>query len=259
MLLIAYLSVPLPYAVATPMLPPLPPLSSADEQARLLALRPYKSLKVVPDALFSTLVDLVSRLFDAPLALLTLVDEHDTFFKASYGVTLRQVPREQSVCALTILQQTTLVTEDLQQEPHALENFRYACASNMRFYAGHPLRTAEGHNIGALCILDSRVRTFSPRERQCLQQLAQLASHLLALRLSLQARQPMPSPEWLSLYDILYATFDQLEESDAHLRERRLLPEGARRFQEQSLHLHMEATIAKMQQRIAQIQAALLP
>jgi len=129
----------------------------------------------------------------------------------------------------------------------------------MRFYAGHPLRTAAGHNIGALCILDSRVRPFSVEEQQGLQQLAQLASRLLSLRLYLQERQAMPSAAWISLYDILYAALAHVEESDAQLRQRHLLPEDARCLQQRLLQLHVEATIARMYRQIAQIQAASLP
>ncbi|WP_343217052.1 GAF domain-containing protein [Hymenobacter profundi] len=239
------------------MLPRVSSLIPPCEPARLQALQPYRSLRVAPDAVFSALADLVSRLFDVPLVLLTLVDEEHTSIKASYGVTQHTIPRQQSLCALTILQDAILIVEDLDQEPATLLDFAFVRSLHMRFYAGYPLPTSTGYNIGALCLLDSHPRTLSSPEQHRLQLLARLTSQLLELRLHLQQRQPVPSPDWTSLYDGLYTALLQLDESDAQLRHVHTAGWAASLYQHK-IQQRADTIVYTLQRQITALQARLL-
>lgn len=230
-------------------------LIPTNEPERLLALAPYLVLGSAPDALFDEVVRLTAKLFGVPIALVSLVEEGSVWFKANFGLAgAGRVARNESICSVAILQERTTVYENLVAEPCQLTDASMAHALNMQFYAGHPLRNAEGHNLGALCLIDHQPRKLTALEQQRLQELAAIVMQLLELRLALQQRPELMLPVWTQLYDHLDASFSRLATlAELSQLEKSATTPGALRYQ---LASEEEAALV-IRQLAHQVQAAL--
>ena len=165
------------------MCPPLP----ANEEERLAALRHYALLDTPPEAAFDRLASLAARLFGVPLSLVTLVDRDRQWFKSCQGpagdsLGLRETGRDLSFCAHTILSDEPMVVEDARRDPRFADNPLVTGELNVRFYAGAPLRDAEGHALGALCLVDFQPRAFPAESRAALADLAAAVVSEMELR-----------------------------------------------------------------------------
>ncbi|GBF05809.1 sensor domain-containing diguanylate cyclase [Deinococcus aerius] len=160
---------------------------AAREQERLAALERYAVLDTLPEAAFDRLTALAARLFGVPISLISLVGSQHTFFKACFGLDLRQTDRSLSFCTHALHSLDVLVVPDLAADARfALHPF-VTGAPGLRFYAGAPLVTPDGHTLGTLCILDERPRAgFSDQERAALKDFAALVIDELELRLGRQ-------------------------------------------------------------------------
>lgn len=230
-------------------------LIPADDHERLIALAPYRVLGTAPDVVFDEFVRLTAKLFDVPVALVSLVDEASVWFKANFGLGgATQVARNESVCSVAILQEQTTVYSDLVAEPCQLTDPGVAEALNMQFYAGHPLRDAAGHNLGALCIIDHEPRELGAAEQQRLQALAAIVMQLLELRLALH-RQPEHTVQvWIQLYDHLDTSLSRLDTlAELSRWEESPTTPGARHYQQ----ARTEEAALVIQQLTQQVQAAL--
>lgn len=192
---------------------PLPTsLIPANDVERLHALAPYRVLGTSPDAVFDEVVRFTAKLFNVPIALVSLVDEGSVWFKANFGLAgAERVERNESVCSVAILQDDTTVYEDLRRTPCQLTDPSVAKALNMQFYAGHPLRNQEGYQIGALCIIDRKPRQLSAAEITRLQKLAAVVMKMLDLRLALLHQPQKSAAVWLLLYDHLDQSLTRLD------------------------------------------------
>jgi GAF domain-containing protein len=187
-------------------------LVPATDSHRLAALAPYLLLGSAPDAVFDEVVRLTAKLFQVPIALVSLVEEGSVWFKANFGLgDAERVARNESICSVAILQDETTVYHDLSREPCHLTDPSVARAQNLRFYAGHPLRTADGQAIGALCIIDRQPRVLTSAEQARLQALAALVMKLLDLRLALHQQPERSSATWLQLYQHLDLSLTRLD------------------------------------------------
>lgn len=158
-------------------------LPAPTELARLEALARYAIVEGVPEASFRRVAELAAQIFRAPVALLNFVTSDSTWSKACVGVDLTRVDRQLSFCARTIEQDSVLVAPDLTRDSRFLSNPLVRAPGGYRFYAGAPLRTPEGFNIGTLCVLDYAPRAeVSAVEREALVNLAALAVEGLELR-----------------------------------------------------------------------------
>ena len=183
-----------------------------NDHERLQALAPYRVLGTAPDAVFDEVVRLTAKLFNVPIALVSLVDEGSVWFKANFGMAgTTHVARNESVCSVAILNEQTTIYADLAAEPCQLTDPGVAEALHMRFYAGHPLRNQAGYNIGALCIIDRKPRQLADEEQARLQELAQVVMAMLDLRLLLHHRQEHASTTWVRLYDHLDTSLTRLD------------------------------------------------
>ncbi len=152
------------------------PPQPGDEASRLAALRSLFVLDTPHEERFDRITRLATRLFDVPIALITLVDEDRQWFKSCVGLSIRETPRECSFCAYAILQPTeTMVVPDATLDLRFMENPLVTGGEKIRFYAGQPLLTPEGFPLGSLCIIDQKPRDFSASDRQALQDLARIA------------------------------------------------------------------------------------
>ncbi|UOQ71749.1 GAF domain-containing protein [Hymenobacter cellulosilyticus] len=133
--------------------------------------------------MFDDLAALTAKLFRTPIALVSLVEEDSVWFKANFGLPdAGRVGRTESLCSVAILHNQVTVFENLSTHPCTLVDPSVQQALHMEFYAGHPLQTPEGYNIGSLCVIDRQPRVFSPDEQELLQQLATTVMLLLELR-----------------------------------------------------------------------------
>jgi signal transduction histidine kinase len=155
------------------------------EQSRLQALLGYRVLDTPADPAFDRLTALASDLFDAPIALVSLVDDERQWFKSRVGLDECETPRDQAFCAHAIKLDpgAVMVVEDATQDPRFLDNPLVTGAPGIRFYAGAVLTSADGHNLGTLCVIDTKARPegLSHREANRLRALAQVVIDELEL------------------------------------------------------------------------------
>lgn len=145
-----------------------------NEMDRLATLRAYGILDTPADARFDTFTRLAARLFDAPIALVTLIDEARQWIKSAVGLGMREMPRDVAFCAHAILHpEEMLVVEDAARDPRFADNPLVLGDPHIRFYAGAPLRVADGHALGALCVIDHRPRRIDPAALKPLADLAE--------------------------------------------------------------------------------------
>jgi PAS domain S-box-containing protein len=143
-----------------------------NDNARLEALRSYEILDTPTEADFDEIAALASRLCDTPMALVSLVAEQRQWFKAEVGLGVRETPIEQSVCACVMREPGPLQIEDLRADPRFARNPLVTGRPHLRFYAGAPLRSADGFALGMLCVLDVRPRSLSDGQLESLRVLA---------------------------------------------------------------------------------------
>ena len=152
---------------------PAPP--PPDEDERLRALRDLDILDSDPEAEFDDLTALAADIVGVPMALVSLVDAERQWFKSRVGVPMRQTPRDWSFCSHAILGDGLMEIEDARCDARFAGNPLVAGPPEVRFYAGVPLRDADGHALGTLCVLDRQPRRLDSAQREALARLARLA------------------------------------------------------------------------------------
>jgi GAF domain-containing protein len=157
----------------------------ANEAERLAALRRYHILDTPPEAAFDRITTLAARLFDVPIALVSLVDDSRAWFKSCYGFNLPEVPRDATICSFALLYNDVLVVPDAQQDDRFTCNPFVQSDPGLHFYAGAPLLTRDGFNLGTLCLLDMKPRTaLTDAQKATLSDLAAMVVDELELRLA---------------------------------------------------------------------------
>lgn len=120
-----------------------------------------------------------------PIALITLVDENRIWFKAKHGLTdVNEIPREPGLCASAILTDEVYLVENAIEDVRTLSNPLVQSEFGLRFYAGAPLQTRDGHNIGNLCVIDKKPRYLNREQIELLQDLAMVVVDEFELRLA---------------------------------------------------------------------------
>jgi PAS domain S-box-containing protein len=153
-----------------------------DEQ-RLEALRGYQILDTPPEEVFTNLAHLVAGCFHTPIALISLVDRDRVFFKGNVGMRgVKNMDRGTSLCSLAVLSSEPTIIETPLEDPCLLANPLVHGKFGLRFYAGAPIITPDGYNIGTVCVVDKKERTFSKKEQDQLVRFARLAMHEIGLR-----------------------------------------------------------------------------
>ncbi|MBF9219966.1 GAF domain-containing protein [Hymenobacter ruricola] len=182
-------------------------LIPANDAARLGALDRYQLLDARSEKVLDDVVATTARLFQVSNAMISIVEKDTVLVKAPYNLPapIERVPREQSLCSATILQDDTAVFEDLDQTSAPGVDISLVRHLGLHFYAGHSLRTPDGHNLGALCLLDGPPRRFTPAERSLLGRMAGLVMRLLELRRLLGAH----AGATVALWEIVYRSISE--------------------------------------------------
>ncbi|MCX4191334.1 sensor domain-containing diguanylate cyclase [Methylophaga sp. OBS1] len=153
------------------------PAKPVDEESRIVTLRSLNLLDTDRDERFDRLTRLALHVFEVPVALVSLVDENRQWFKSCQGANLTETDRDVSFCGHAILGDEAFVIEDTHQDPRFADNPLVIGEPHIRFYAGYPIRYLDGKKLGTLCLLDSKPRHFSRRERLILEDLAKIVEH----------------------------------------------------------------------------------
>lgn len=159
----------------------LPP---QQEERRLAALRRYDLLDTPPDGAFDRITAIAANLFSVPISVISLVDEDRIWFKSHHGIDVDEIERKPGLCASAILQHEPWILPDARENAVALTNPLVAGEFGLRFYAGVPLRTSDGHNLGTLCVIDREPRPVAERELNFLKDLASIVMDQMELRLA---------------------------------------------------------------------------
>ncbi len=149
-----------------------------DEADRLAVLRDHSILDTPPDPRFDRFTDLAADLLQAPIALVSLIDETRQWFKSHRGLTVRQTPRDQAFCGWAILGDDVFVVEDAAVDARFCSNPLVTSAPAIRAYAGSPL-ILDGFRLGTLCVIDTVPRRFSPDQLAHLRLLARMVEDAL--------------------------------------------------------------------------------
>lgn len=175
-----------PTTIGTPPMPhdyqpaPLAP----NEPYRLAALRRTQILDTPPEAAFDRLTRLASQFIGTPIALVSLVDAKRQWFKARVGLDAQETPREVAFCAHALLKpDEVLVVPDAAADPRFRGNPLVVGDPRIRFYAGAPIVTRDGHALGTVCAIDREPRAdIGTREAAILKELAAVAADEIELR-----------------------------------------------------------------------------
>lgn len=152
------------------------------EQKRLNVLWQYEVLDTVPEAVFDDLTELAARICEAPIALISLVDEKRQWFKAKIGTPIQETARDISFCTHAISQTELFIVPDATLDSRFASNPLVVSNPKIRFYAGAPLITPDGYALGTLCVIDKVPRTLRPEQQQALRILARHVVSQLELR-----------------------------------------------------------------------------
>jgi PAS domain S-box-containing protein len=144
-----------------------------DEERRLAALYEYELLDTSEEELFDSFTALAAQICGTPMAEIGLVDADRQWSKSAFGLAAGNVtPREISVCAQAMLAEDFFEVPDLCEDPRFSDCPLVINGRTVRFYAGVPLRSGDGHPLGMLCVLDSQPRVLSSDQRASLSAIA---------------------------------------------------------------------------------------
>ncbi|MBW4514838.1 MAG: GAF domain-containing protein [Timaviella obliquedivisa GSE-PSE-MK23-08B] len=152
------------------------------EAARLEALRQYQILDTPSEQAYDDFTLLASFICEVPIALISLVDADRQWFKSKVGLEVSETARNISFCGHTILSDKTLVVNDALCDQRFINNPLVTSDPSIRFYAGAPLISPEGHTLGSLCVIDRQPRSLSELQKTALESLARQVVAQLELR-----------------------------------------------------------------------------
>ncbi|MFJ4952723.1 PP2C family protein-serine/threonine phosphatase [Streptomyces sp. NPDC088760] len=159
--------------------------SVGEEAARMAAVRRYNILDTPPDGAFDRVAAMAARLFDVPVATVTIVDADRIWFKAAHGLEgVTQIGRDPGLCASAILRHDALVIPDTLTDPVACSNPLVTGPLGVRFYAAAPIITSDGHRLGTVNVLDTKPRVVTEDDTANLADLAAMVVDAMELRLS---------------------------------------------------------------------------
>lgn len=155
-------------------------MTSTNEAVRLDALQRLNLLDTMPSETFDRITRMASQLFDLPMSAISLTDSTRQWFKSRVGIDDTSSPRKGAPCAEVTLTRQTLVINDLQADQFYADS--PLGTQGIRFYAGAPLITRDGHGLGSLCVLGTEPRVASPAELATLADLAAMVMSQIELQ-----------------------------------------------------------------------------
>jgi GAF domain-containing protein len=155
---------------------------SKKEVKRLKVLWQYDVLDTVPEAMFDDLTELAAKICEAPIAMISLVDEKRQWFKSKVGLSTKETSRDVSFCTHAIKSDGLFIVPDATRDKRFANSPLVTSNPKIRFYAGAPLITPDGYALGTLCVIDKVPRKLRPDQKQALRVLARHVMTQLELR-----------------------------------------------------------------------------
>ncbi len=162
-----------------------------DEEDRVRAVQRYEVVDAQLDETFDRITALTARLLQAPVTLIGIVESSRVCLISRYGLDRREIPRVNLTSPSLFFHPAPWIVPDTRLDRRSCEHPLVKGESGLRFYAGAPLITNDGYNLGALCVLDAQPRDLPPSELAILQDLAALVMHQLELRLEVRCALKM--------------------------------------------------------------------
>ncbi|MCZ2483678.1 PAS domain S-box protein [Aquirufa nivalisilvae] len=155
----------------------------ANEEKRLQALYEYHILDSVSEQEYDKITALASQICQVPIAIISLVDKNRQWFKSEVGLGAKETPRDISFCQYTIMGEEVFEVPNALEDERFVENPLVTGDPHIRFYAGAPLITPDGYNIGSLCVIDRMPKELTKEQRDALNTLAEHVIMTLELRI----------------------------------------------------------------------------
>ncbi|MCD8740578.1 PAS domain S-box protein [Mucilaginibacter roseus] len=174
-----------------------------NEEERLSALASYQILDTLPEKEFDAITRLASYICNAPIALITLLDEQRQWFKSKVGIDGTETLRSEAFCSHTIMRDDILEINDATTDDRFKDNIYVTGVPNVKFYAGAPLIDPNGYRLGALCVIDSVPHQLTDEQKEALKTLAdEVMSHLILRKQKKELEQSLKShQEFYILFD----------------------------------------------------------
>ncbi len=150
----------------------------------MAAVRRYEILDTPEDGAFDRVTAIAARRFNVPISIISIVDTDRIWFKSHHGLGVAQIDRAPGLCASAILKPEPYILPDATKDIRSLANPLVAGDFGLRFYAGVPLRTSDGFNLGTLCVIDKEPRPITQDQIEDLKDLASLVMDQLEFRIS---------------------------------------------------------------------------
>jgi signal transduction histidine kinase len=139
-----------------------------DSPKRLEALEEFKIMDTGVEQDFNEIVELASKICNKPISLISLVDSQRQWFKARVGLDVTETPVSIAFCKYAIEKNNVFIVEDATKDDRFSSNPLVTGSPDIRFYAGTPLQTSEGYNIGTLCVLDNKPGELNDEQLEAL-------------------------------------------------------------------------------------------
>ncbi|MEO5966696.1 MAG: GAF domain-containing protein [Ferruginibacter sp.] len=149
-------------------------MENLEEIRRIENLKKFDILDTPPDGSYDEITSLASKIFDVPIAIISLVDTDRIWFKSAYGLDAEEIPRSPGLCSSAIMSDDVYIVENARIDPRTLANPLVTGLLGLQFYAAAQLRSLEGYNLGTFCIIDKTPRTLSVKELNMLRQLSRI-------------------------------------------------------------------------------------
>ena len=183
-----------------------------NEKARIEALHKYRILDTDPEKAFDDLTILAAHICQTPVALISLIDSERQWFKSRVGIDVTETPREVSFCAVAIQQPNLFIVPDATKDPRFSTNPFVVSDPKVRFYAGAPFTSSDGHPLGTLCVVDVVPRQLTSSQENALLALSrqvqaqfELRKNLMDLRAALEERDRAEAERDRTIVDLQQA------------------------------------------------------
>jgi GAF domain-containing protein len=158
-------------------------MKNPTEISRIENLHKYEILDTPADGCYDEMTSLATKIFDVPIAIISLVDTDRIWFKSSYGLDVEEIPRSPGLCSSAILSDDIYIVENARVDPRTMANPLVAGIMGLQFYAAAPLKSSEGFNLGTFCIIDKNPRSMTVIESSMLRQLSRIVMDHFEIRL----------------------------------------------------------------------------
>jgi PAS domain S-box-containing protein len=169
------------------------------EKVRLSSLESYRILDSLPEEEYDRITRLASYIFNKPIVIISFIGKNGVFIKSQHGINIQDFSRHASICNFTIEENRLIVIPDTRLDHRTANHSKVVSEPKIRFYAGAPLTSPDGHALGSLSILDTVPGDIGDEEKLVLTDLAkEIVSHLEARKKNLELKELLSKYEEIS-------------------------------------------------------------